>query len=306
MKNVFCNFLETYGLYDPIEITIDNKDELIELISGNVNIDLFCPDCKTNRVFHIDPIRYYYKWRDNDEDEEYYMGLLSDKLKKEFELTPLYLNFNEENFLEKWMETVDEYEEYLRVMHFSCVCAMDLTHRLDFVVEIFENKMMKIGQYPTYADLEISEIYNFKKILPDIDLKELRRANGLYSNGIGAGSYVYLRRVFERLVESAKDKAIQDGAHEDKFSGASIEQRIKELKNYLPEFLVNNKQIYGIISKGIHELSDEECLKYYPVMYGAIIMILTEWKEKNDREQQIRQLEKDINEIVSMENRKDE
>lgn len=306
MNNVFGAFLETQGLYSSIEINASNLSNLIDLISGNVNIDLYCPKCETNRVFHMMPIKYYYKWREDDEDEEYYEGLLGRKLLDEFKQTIFYKDFNQADFLQKWMETIEKYKEHLRVMHFSCVCAMDMTHSLDFVVEIIGNTMVKIGQYPAYADLEISELNNFKKVLSNNDLKELKRANGLYSNGIGAGSYVYLRRVFERLVESAKNKAIQEGVNEDKFSGASIEQKIKELRSYLPDFLVNNKQIYGIISKGIHELSDDECLEYYPVMYGAILMILKEWKEKIDREQQIRQLEKDINKIGSIENRKDE
>lgn len=37
-----------------------------------------------------------------------------------------------------------------------------------------------------------------------------------------------------------------------------VEDKIKLLKDYLPQMLVDNKVVYGIMSKGIHELSEEE------------------------------------------------
>ena len=39
------------------------------------------------------------------------------------------------------------------------------------------------------------------------DRKELGTAIGLFASGVGAGSYVYLRRILERLVYQAKETA---------------------------------------------------------------------------------------------------
>ena len=46
------------------------------------------------------------------------------------------------------------------------------------------------------------------------------------------------------------------------------------LEGYLPEVLIKNTTIYGILSKGIHELSEEECRKYFPVVKECIYQIL--------------------------------
>ena len=51
--------------------------------------------------------------------------------------------------------------------------------------------------------------------------------------------------------------------------------------------LVKNTTIYGILSKGIHELSEEECRKYFPVVKQCIYQILGMWeslRKKQDDE----------------------
>ena len=62
------------------------------------------------------------------------------------------------------------------------------------------------------------------------------------------------------------------------------------LSDYLPKSLVGNTIFYGIVSKGIHELSEEECLEYFPVMKSFIIMILRHWekiRKDNEEEEEI-------------------
>ncbi len=44
--------------------------------------------------------------------------------------------------------------------------------------------------------------------------------------------------------------------------------------DYLPEIMVNNKEIYGILSKGIHELSEKECIENFPILFNSIEVIL--------------------------------
>ena len=55
------------------------------------------------------------------------------------------------------------------------------------------------------------------------------------------------------------------------------------LKDYLPTALVNNTVFYGVVSKGIHELSEEECLEYFPVLKSFIFLVLRQW-EKNRKD----------------------
>lgn len=69
-----------------------------------------------------------------------------------------------------------------------------------------------------------------------------------------------------------------------------FDKKIETLKDYLPEALVKNKAIYGIVSKGIHELSEEECLDMFQPLLIGIELILDEvlaQKEKEKREKEL-------------------
>ena len=61
-------------------------------------------------------------------------------------------------------------------------------------------------------------------------------------------------------------------------------ERIKMLQGYVPEILIQNTTIYGILSKGIHELSEEECRKYFPVVKECIYQILGMWESERRKQ----------------------
>jgi hypothetical protein len=75
------------------------------------------------------------------------------------------------------------------------------------------------------------------------------------------GSYVYLRRIFERLIKGRFDefKETEKWSEED-FLKVRMHERIELLKEHLPEFLVRNKKVYSILSLGVHELDEKVCL----------------------------------------------
>jgi hypothetical protein len=112
-------------------------------------------------------------------------------------------------------------------------------------------------------------------------LKEFSKSIGLAANGIGIGSYVYLRRIFETLIVDAKNMAESDGAiTDDDYQKVRVEDRIKLLAEYLPNFLVENKSMYSILSLGIHELDEETCLAHFDSLRVGIEIILDEKLEE--------------------------
>ena len=59
------------------------------------------------------------------------------------------------------------------------------------------------------------------------------------------------------------------------------------LKDYFPKTFVNNTVFYGIISKGIHELSEDECIEFYPVMQAFIIKVFRQLEKiRRDEEEE--------------------
>ncbi len=161
---------------------------------------------------------------------------------------------------------------------------------------VFRNKVkalaMKIGQYPSLADLQFSEIgKKYDKVLPEEDLRNLKKAIGLASHGAGAGSFVYLRRIFENLIQETFDNAGDLGVTTANFKTTKMEDKVELLKAHLPSQLVEMKVIYGILSKGVHELSEDECRRYFVPLKLSIELILDqkiEEKKKKDKDAEVK------------------
>lgn len=157
------------------------------------------------------------------------------------------------------------------------------------------NNIMKIGQYPSVADFHISEIKKYNKILSKDKQREFTRAIGLAANGVGIGSFVYLRRIFEYLIyETFEECKKQDLINEEDFTKAKMNDKISLLSSHLPNFLVENKHMYSILSKGIHELEEDICLKYFDILRVGIEIILDEKLDEFNKKQKMEEAKKKI------------
>lgn len=152
-----------------------------------------------------------------------------------------------------------------------------------------ESFIQKIGQQPSFADLHISKIKRYAPVLTKPQLRELNRAIGLASHDVGVGSYVYLRRVFEGLIEEAHEAAkVTEGWDDDVYFRSRVGERIALLKHHLPSFLVEHPKMYSLLSKGVHELSEEECLAHFDTLRIGVELILDEKLERKERERKVR------------------
>lgn len=67
-----------------------------------------------------------------------------------------------------------------------------------------------------------------------------------------------------------------------------MDEKIEILSEFLPDFLVEHKHLYGILSKGVHELSEEECLENFDIVKTGIELILDEVIEKKKKLEKIK------------------
>jgi hypothetical protein len=155
-------------------------------------------------------------------------------------------------------------------------CARDQSHTITAYFELQQGILRKIGQVPALADMATADIQKYRKGLKGDGFKELSRGIGLTTHGIGIGSFVYIRRVLERLVEEAHSDELKQNKEwdEEAFQKLRIGERIQLLNERLPDFLVENTLLLGILGKGIHELSEEECLTAFPTVRLAVELIL--------------------------------
>lgn len=146
---------------------------------------------------------------------------------------------------------------------------------------------VKFGQFPSAADFQIPQTEKYRKVLTEDQYREMTRGIGLAAHGVGIGSFVYLRRIFEDLIEEAYTLAQKEvGFDQVTYKKIRMDEKIEMLKSHLPDFLVENSALYSILSKGIHELTEDECLRYFETVKIGIEQILDEkiiQKEKAEK-----------------------
>lgn len=294
-ENVFLNFIVNKGLYDTIEITPDNIWDLATLAGGNLKVDVFCPECGEKRIFVLEPLIRHIVY-----GNERMTRTIQDEIINWQQVQNRQRAVGEE-IDGSWTWTNKSFMYETRIMAFRFYCAKDSSHRLDYIVSTEGNTMRKIGQFPSVADLSFPELKEYRKVMTSKeDEKELKRAIGLYANGIGIGSFVYLRRIFERIIDKACENAMNDGKFEEKeLMDLRVNERIKKLSGYLPKAIVDSPVAYGIISKGIHELNEEECKTYFPVLQSFIMMVLRQWESIRKETEEADRLQKELNKIAS-------
>ncbi len=181
----------------------------------------------------------------------------------------------------------------------SLSCKRKNNEVLRFV--IFKNRVivMKIGQYPSLADLQFAELgKKYDKVLPAEDLKNLKKAIGLVSHGAGAGSFVYLRRIFENLIfETYTNNVTGMKVSEADFKKQRMMDKVETIKAFLPSQLVEMKGVYSILSKGAHELTEEECLRYFAPIKLSIELILDQKTEVAKKVQKDAMVKKQLQQI---------
>jgi hypothetical protein len=145
----------------------------------------------------------------------------------------------------------------------------------------------KIGQFPTYADLQRPVFSHLSSFLDQIDRIELNKAVGLAAHDSAIGAFVYLRRVFERLIEKKHLEAVKlDDWDEDEYQKTPrMDDKVQLLRPFLPDLLVENRKIYSVLSVGIHSLTDELCAAVFErVLNGVRIMLEDEHAKRQQNE----------------------
>lgn len=152
-------------------------------------------------------------------------------------------------------------------------------------------EVVKIGQSPSLTDFQIGDLSRFEEGMTSAQRKEFVRGINSTAHGFSVAACVYFRRAFESVLMDARREFMQANQFEawPDFDKARIDERIRLLRGYLPEFMTDHPQLYSILSLGVHELTEKECAKELPMLREAIELIMedrvTEARKKKQREQ---------------------
>lgn len=180
-------------------------------------------------------------------------------------------------------------------------CSRDTRHVAALVFRYRDGSITKIGEFPSRRDRAGEELREFRKELSSSDYLDLNAAVGLDSHGVGAGALVYLRRIFERrLAKAALQRKESDPSWDfEAWRYRRVDDKIKELGEELPPSLVRNKQVYGVLSKGIHELEEDECRTHFALLRACVEAILEEEIEERRRERRADEIAKELANLSS-------
>ena len=254
------------GLYQPLTLNVVDAGRLASLLTAyprGFRVDCYCPTCRDATVFSC-PI----------------------------DTASLEAAINRE----KMGSRAQVLQWYLALRQLTFTCARHDGHTLQIFLDVrFESgddvpvpafKLSKIGQLPSKLALLSKDLASYRKVAEPLDLKELHSAVLSHANGFHIAALAYLRRVFERRIETAHSRARENPAWDDsKYDRRTMrmEERITALAGYLPKFLLENRNIYGILSKGIHELTEAECEEAYAALEVSVRFILDEELQARER-----------------------
>ncbi len=261
LSNVFFDEnIMLYPLYKKIKI--NGNDESCNVFPYNdYRLELFCPICKKRRIFCFQ--------------------------------NSSFVKIFWSQYGEQHCEKVKDF--LFKTDYFSVRAQADCKHNLLVILKKIDNStIMKVGQYPSIYDLN-EEINNksFINMLGEEYSGYYKNACSLYSFNTCIGAMVYLKRIFEKvLLETYEEHKDNISYTFDDFKKLRMEDKIKELKKYLPDILFEQgfNSIYTKISDGVHNLSESECQLIFPILKNAIEEILIdrlELKEKQKRRKEL-------------------
>ncbi len=228
------------SLYEEMPVCEEDRDKLTQLREGNFQIDAHCIYCKNYSIFNT-------------------LRIAKPKLPASLAQTIVYA----------------KEPSIFDAGHFSCrISCVRCSGIYQYYFVMSEVGLVKTGQFPSIEDIGSSDLKKYRRALDAADYSELKRATGLISHGIGIGSFVYLRRIFERLITKHHADQVEPKNKTTDFNGLRMDEKIKALSSALPPALVENRAIYNILSVGIHALDEETCKRYFPVVKAAILQIL--------------------------------
>lgn len=169
-------------------------------------------------------------------------------------------------------------------------CCVNNRHKKYDIYYLSSSKIIKIGQYPSEYDTRSNEYLDkLKVVCGRKDAKEIAKfvdkALIMESSGLGIPALVYMRRSFERLIAISEDKNNLEN------TGTTMAERIKN-NPLLPELIKDNVRLYNIISEGIHNETEEECMELFKLIKSGFTILLRKTYEHVQEQKELDELSK--------------
>ena len=292
---------------DEVIILDNNKQQLLWLLQDTTPMDYYCDDCDKSKTFmqnSLKSVATTSKYNGLESLNMFKLTMEEDKIKysdSSYSSTTsneLYLFSNMNLYIFK---------------EFKCPSC---EKRIVMIFDYDGKSIKKIYQSYQNTLINEDEMKRFKKLklLDENDILELSKANKCKTLGMSIASFVYLRRVFENMLDkiyNREKEKIKLEKTKVEFSSLPIKEKVSLLKAYLPT-LLNEKssnakygELYKILSEGIHNLDEKTCDSLFNFLIELILLILEKEQSMKKEEQYLKQLSQTYNTIFNTDNPKE-
>lgn len=271
------------------DLYVKNKEELAHFILasgfGGNKIESLCNVCKKRY-----PFSYKFSSIFSDRDYIFFATDSNGGSKSYIEPYSGTRNFKFPDSFKK-EELAERNVSYIKYIF---ECTGDNTSYTLFVRFEQENgvvSMMKIGQYPSNIDIQGIDFECYKKVLERYDAySDYKRAYFSYLDSLYAGSFAYLRRAFEKMINFyCKGIELKDN---------HVETKIEACKEKIsPDIYDLLKNLYSILSVSIHELDEDESKTFFDSLKAVIEMQLEFEKTNSEKEETNKRLHSKLSAI---------
>lgn len=299
-------FFKVYNLDigESIEITENNAETIFNFIIDRSAYDHYCNNCNRIKTFiqsQKQSVIVDGTFNDNHAINMYNPNL-NDKV----------ITYEKSNYssLSNNSSTITIYDINSRFFIFKKLECPTCDEKLTMIFLYEKNCIAKVYQSFISDIIKDEDIQQFKKmkLLNEDDLKELNNANKCKKLGMNIASFVYMRRIFENMLQRIyeahqSEVTIKDSSK--KFIDLFVKDKVKLLKPYLP--ILMNKEVssdkyiklYKLLSEGIHKLNEDICESLYNIIKELLLMILEKEMQEKKNRKNLTELETSFNKIFN-------
>lgn len=259
----------------------DDGRELLKILFHKDKINLKCIECKKEYPFEVSHMII----KENFMPSIYKIIMIG-----------LMLVSIDDKLLLQQDVTVPLEDDGIVIYTFKCTMNQSHYYKMFLKYSLLDKKIIitKIGQFPLTTLLRTNLSNRFEMVLKKYDsYEDYRLYEQSYERNLLAGSCTYLRRIFEKMVF----KMMDDGNISDsqKKSAIHFADKIKIVKS---QFDIDIRDVleecYNLLSKGIHELKNDEIQMFHDLMSEVINVQLESETEKMIRDKSMKELRKSI------------
>lgn len=242
-KREIASFLSNYPLYKKFEIEQDEVPNIFITLAGQ-GFNTNCEDCKCVQLFFLDPVKI---------NENAVKRIPS-------EMTGSYL------------ATCGVCRNYTIELHIN---------RFESIREKSKSYLRKVGQNPAFQ-LQLRKSIN--EHLSEEDKLYYSKGLQCFNGSLGIAAFSYFRRVVENEVRRLYKENGNELPKDFKAATDIIEDSFKLLPSSLQDLGYNPiKTIWGFLSWGLHELSEDLCLELCSDLERLLSLIIDRLNsEKNE------------------------